>query len=514
MIDLSNFFSFDRVSDAEFEEYLKTEFSENFKVERIIYIIILVIFNIIFIPSVIFFYKLRNSYIIRQRNFTLTLFGGIAAYINAIIGFLPQIFRVPCPVPVYSVNVLNPLVNLIFFSRSLRVILFYHLNIYKVSSVKSKVNNRTFSSYGEKEPNNYLPKIYRKINTIITYFVAVPVILSFLHTVTCHIKYYDTCKFNQIEDTLIGLKNNNNEELFIIVPLLGRFYIFLSVIITIALLYVKDANKYGVKFECLSTSIMLLISSAFNAFLQVKATKPKNDTSGYDKNPQRVFLNLFEVTKGGKMLFNILSIYILFASITLPVIKYYKSKKERNKYFQEPMSSMQYFYKVLNSPLLVNELRTIAVQEFSVENVLFWENYKVLQKMVYRYQVEYNRAKACGNEDMINQYDFEGYYIQQMQSISSNSSPIDDYTYDPTLLLPKEILPFYTSFYHTYIDYNSPAAVNISGECIRQIQNELCQFPTIGMFDNAKNEVVEMMYSSIFPILLRKNKRDLHNAIL
>jgi len=51
---------------------------------------------------------------------------------------------------------------------------------------------------------------------------------------------------------------------------------------------------------------------------------------------------------------------------------------------------------------------------------------------------------------MINQYDFEGYYIQQMQSYTSSSSPsMDDYSYDPEMNVPKEILPFYSSFYHT-----------------------------------------------------------------
>jgi len=35
------------------------------------------------------------------------------------------------------------------------------------------------------------------------------------------------------------------------------------------------------------------------------------------------------------MLFTILSIYIFFMSITLPVIQYYKSKKVKNGYFQD-----------------------------------------------------------------------------------------------------------------------------------------------------------------------------------
>jgi len=217
-----------------------------------------------------------------------------------------------------------------------------------------------------------------------------------------------------------------------------------------------------------------------------------------------MFLNIFEITKGGKMLFTVVSIYMLFASITLPVIQYYNAKSFSREIFNDPMSSIQYFYKVLNSNSLIAELRDIAVKEFSVENVLFWENYQILQRMVYRYQLEYKRAKEMGDERIVSQYDFESYYQQQLQSFSSSS--MEDYSYDPNMEVPKEILPYYTSFYHMFIDFNGVAVVNISGETVKRIINNICSYPTVGMYDDAKNEVVEIMFSSIYPILLRKNR--------
>ncbi|ORX43449.1 hypothetical protein BCR36DRAFT_373946, partial [Piromyces finnis] len=171
-----------------------------------------------------------------------------------------------------------------------------------------------------------------------------------------------------------------------------------------------------------------------------------------------------------------------------------------------PMSSIQYFYKVLNTPALVNELRDIAIKEFSVENVLFWDNYQLLQKMVYRYQIEYEKAKEMNDERYITQYDFEGYYQQQMMSTQPTQS-MDSYSYDPNMAIPKEIMPYFTSFYYTFIHYDGPAAVNLSGNTISQIQCDISIYPAVGIFDNAKNEVVEMMYTSIFPILLKNNKR-------
>jgi len=52
--------------------------------------------------------------------------------------------------------------------------------------------------------------------------------------------------------------------------------------------------------------------------------------------------------------------------------------------------------------------------------------------------------------------------------------------------------------------------VNISGTSERQIYNEICFNPTIGVYDSAKNEVVEMMYNSIYPIFLKNNKQSLY----
>ncbi|ORX45452.1 hypothetical protein BCR36DRAFT_299500 [Piromyces finnis] len=230
------------------------------------------------------------------------------------------------------------------------------------------------------------------------------------------------------------------------------------------------------------------------------------------KLPKKIYTIIFDYTKGGRVLFSIISCYMLFSSIILPIIKCYNSKKEKNKYFHEPTSSIQYFYKVLNSPPLIEELKSIAIKEFSVENVLFWENYQILQKMVYRYQIEFKKAERIGNPRLVSQYDFEGYYQQQLQTFSVSS--MDEYSYDPNMPVPRELMTYYISFYHTFIDSLGPASVNISGSTIKQIYGEMCSYPTIGMFDNAKNEIVEMMYSSIFPILLRQNRKQMNNITI
>lgn len=43
--------------------------------------------------------------------------------------------------------------------------------------------------------------------------------------------------------------------------------------------------------------------------------------------------------------------------------------------------SIEYFYKLINDPTVVEELKEVAISEFSVENVLFWESYRELMKL-------------------------------------------------------------------------------------------------------------------------------------
>jgi len=112
------------------------------------------------------------------------------------------------------------------------------------------------------------------------------------------------------------------------------------------------------------------------------------------------------------------------------------------------MSSVQYFYKILNNQSLVEELKDIAVKEFSVENVLFWENYQTLQKMVYHYQTDYKNAQKLNNVN-----DFDSYYNEQAYYYSN--STISSYSYDPSMHIPKEILPYYITFYTMYVVFFS-----------------------------------------------------------
>ncbi|ORY22605.1 hypothetical protein LY90DRAFT_515453 [Neocallimastix californiae] len=126
-------FNTTRVNSQEFIEYLNTGYINNddFKTVRNVYSVIFFTSMAFMVVSLVLFYKLRDSYIIRQRNFTLTFIGGICTFIDLFTSILPQLVYIHCLSLVSTSNMLNTLVNLIFLSRSLRVILFYHLNYFK-----------------------------------------------------------------------------------------------------------------------------------------------------------------------------------------------------------------------------------------------------------------------------------------------------------------------------------------------------------------------------------------------
>ncbi|ORX87564.1 hypothetical protein BCR32DRAFT_240042 [Anaeromyces robustus] len=511
MLEKRTIFNTTVVNDDEFNEYKNRGFitEKGFVFEKLTYKILFVLFVVIFGVSLILFYKLRKSYIIRQRGFTLSFIGGIVTFINVFIGFLPQLMKVPCPLTVYNSNFLNVLVNLIFFCRSLRVFLYYRYNIFKVSSVKKRekfINSK--KSLSNEEPSSYLSRIIKKINYILAAVIIIPALICLIGTIIIHLTLKDgTCSISSFDDAMIDLKKNKGRQLFFIVQICGGVYMVLSFIMTILLSFIKDTKTFGAKFECISTCILILISNIINIILQVNAS---TDYDVNTNNHRRMYLDLFEITKGGKILFMIVSIYMLFTSITLPVIRHFMAKRAKRRLADEELHTKEYFSKVLDDPSLVNELRNIAIKEFSAENVLFWENYKVLQNMNYRYYVESKKAEEMGDMRLLDQYDFEGYYQQQIKSYTTPT--IQNITYDSNIPVPKEINPYYQRFYNTFIDINGSARVNISGEVSKEIRNEI-PLPTVGIFDKAKDEVVDMMYESIYPILLSKHEKYINETL-
>ncbi|ORX49262.1 hypothetical protein BCR36DRAFT_291919, partial [Piromyces finnis] len=207
-------------------------------------------------------------------------------------------------------------------------------------------------------------------------------------------------------------------------------------------------------------------------------------------------------TKDGIYIFITCGIYLHLTSVVIPIIKCFKAERLNKRYANEPTNTMQYFYKILNSPNLVEELKSIAIQDFVVENVLFWENYCILQKLVTRVKQKQDITVDSSSNSHHQKFSLQDIYSQ-------NSGSHDEESYDPNYPLLPQLVPYYNAFYHTFIDVDGPAVVNISGSTVRRIYHDFYTYPTVGIFDEAKDEVVESMFVTIFPALLQNNRKQL-----
>ena len=89
---------------------------------------------------------------------------------------------------------------------------------------------------------------------------------------------------------------------------------------------------------------MIFIFGVINGVLIATVTTDGDITSN---NHRRMFLDFFEATNGGKILFTIVSSYILFTSITLPVIQYFIAKKTKDRSTKEASQLLRSIYNVI-----------------------------------------------------------------------------------------------------------------------------------------------------------------------
>jgi len=83
---------------------------------------------------------------------------------------------------------------------------------------------------------------------------------------------------------------------------------------------------------------MIFIFALINMILQINVSDDSTNSH------RKFFMDIFEITKGGKILFTIISIYILFTSITLPLIKYYSAKRNKSKNSNDVSLMNGFFY--------------------------------------------------------------------------------------------------------------------------------------------------------------------------
>ncbi|ORX78807.1 hypothetical protein BCR32DRAFT_269858 [Anaeromyces robustus] len=489
------------------------------KPEGKIYAVLNVISIIYFLIPLVWICFYRNWYIIKQRNFILTFIGGIATFISTFFNLITQIAKVPCAYTYYAATVFSFIMQICFISRALRLIFLYRLNVYKVTELSQDKFIHKSKNGQIIEPNIYYKSIYKMADKRIAQ-TLIPVLI-FIYGTVCVVFHYVTskkggyCGFSPVninEKVASSRTANNNSNtssnvnsnygkmktMFMIPIFTGTTFVIINILIAIKFTFsdIRDDQKFGIKFDCFSNTIVSIIARTIYLYITIKRNKIINQ--GTEKDHQK-FLKFNDITKDGLVFFIIIGFYIHATSIIIPLYKCIKARRMNRRYINEPTNTIEYIYIVLNSPSLVEELKVIAIQEFEVENVIFWENYCTLHKLV----AHARKKQEIGDSS-------SGSRISHDHPYSQSSS--DAESYDPNYPLLPKLVPYYNAFYHTFIDMDGPAAVNITGDCIRRINHDFTTYPVVGIFDEAKDEVVESMYFSIFPLLLQNNRKQLNEV--
>ncbi|OUM67489.1 hypothetical protein PIROE2DRAFT_5012 [Piromyces sp. E2] len=331
----------------------------------------------------------------------------------------------------------------------------------KVPCAFTELSQKKFvqNTYAKKgsimEPNIYYKSIYKMVDKTFVeiaiggYVTILTIISIFFHTraggscgfVPINInEKINNANYTNIDSSHVKRQEKSKygtkqmQDMFMIPIVIGIIFIIVNSIIIIIFSFtkIKDDQRLGIKFDCYSNAIIHIIAEIFYFIL-------KRD---YGKDTPQYIQDLRVLTKDGIYIFVICGIYLHFTSVIIPLIKCFKAERLDKKYANEPTNTMQYFYKILNSPNLVEELKAIAIQDFVVENVLFWENYCILQKLVIR---------AKQKQEIIGESSSSSHHQKfSLQDITtSNSGSHDEESYDPNYPLLPQLVPYYNAFYHT-----------------------------------------------------------------
>eukprot|EP00833_Pecoramyces_ruminatium_P001714 jgi/Orpsp1_1/1175746/evm.model.c7180000055058.1 len=212
------------------------------------------------------------------------------------------------------------------------------LNCYKLSNTKVNTITLNGSSY---EPE----KIAKRM-------IILPIIIDIIVTgITSYL-----------------VKDNCSNSPFSFGPI-----IIFSVLFTFAYPYliyqlhkVHEFHRITTEKEYIVTMILWIILFSLYAIVSFVPKYKNNEKIQYYTNEGVYFFVLQELLG-----------FIIIMNVPFIEMMYDKKKFED---FNEEMS-IEYFYKLINDPTVVEELKEVAISEFSVENVLFWESYRELMKL-------------------------------------------------------------------------------------------------------------------------------------
>jgi len=515
------------------------------KFERGLCIFLIIISTIYYNIVNVLLFKKRKSYVIKHRGIILTLPAAISSYIitmNILLNELTYSMEFH-NFYIYINNILIVFVIMSACGRAIRLILLYKLNAFKsecILQIQDFSENPSKIKPPKVEVNSYMKTVDNMVKKKTGKWLL---IVSFGVTIliTALMEYFK--------------EHNNKNHLLIKIAEFAPINLFLtlfngiSIYFMYALRKVKDNETFGIKFELYCSFIVGFIVFIVSLMIYI----PEIDVPW-----------LVEYTHSGSYLYIIQTTVGHFISGTIPLILCYYEEKKFKK--QSKILSSAEFSKLLYQKTVIDDLKVIAINDFCVENILFWETYIKIKELTYQCLTntgifeekktilkeeniqyinknlselysnsdhshhkfidkrEFRKEKARnkrskpleydpyyaysrnGSRKSTNNKDNSVYYSPRVSSptkqYNKNYFTPDDYKIydiDPNIPLDPRLVPYYISFYKAFIDPYGPVTVNISSEIASNIFKNLFNNPTVGVFDDAKNDIITSMFLTLYP---------------
>jgi hypothetical protein len=543
---------------------------------------------------------------LEYRSVKLTLLYGFSSALYILLIIAARIFQFSCIVKLWITDIFVVISVFSVMSMGIRIIYLWKLNCYKLTNSKRKPITYNNTNY-EPEANTYFKAVYKLINKISKRLIILPIIFDFIITGITSFLVKDNCSKSHIA--------------FAPIIIFSIIFSFTCPYLIYQLHKVNEYQRITTKVEYILTTITLFILISLYIIVTVVPKYKNNELLQYYTN-EGVFFFVIQEFIGFLIIMNI------------PFIELLCDKKNYKNLNLKEQISIEYFYKLINDPIIIEELKEVAISEFSIENVLFWESYRELMNLskykkgnaikkifngisnvhksikqnnnnkITNNQIsnnflyeknnsgsnKYNKLmnnENCDSYDKMNEnqfysnnfYDnnfysrnhntnkllkeFNGHtYMKESITYGTPKSPtnypyidenmndkynsnyyyyysemhgqrrrsinqyninmmeerlnISEKSYDTTSSassevtadtpVPLKLYNYYQNFYHTFINVNSTAAVNINCSVRENIENGI-KNPKIGIFDEAKEEVILLMFRNLCPKLIIQLKQ-------
>jgi len=135
----------------------------------------------------------------------------------------------------------------------------------------------------------------------------------------------------------------------------------------------------------------------------------------------------------------------------------------------------------------VEDLKRIAIQEFQVADILFWENYSSIRKMMTILAI---LKHGENSNDNLYGYGNDSFFSYK------------NFIFDPYHPILPELIPYYNAFYHTFINPYGPCKVHISEKCRQKMcdrfyyknQTEISNSDFFTLINNDKYKISTDLY--------------------